>query len=203
MKPGRARRLACALCLVLAAPARSPALDISTSEIAALSLSPGCLDYGIAGTCFFLVCELFECHIETTSRISHYLPDAVVSSYQRTGENPWAEMAGSGAGGAGVVVVSSGPPLTVLVDGGHQREGTRIEAHENVRFKEVDVIGNPIASAEAAAAFGVEFLCKSEAQSFSPYFVSTLDAIGWRLGVTELIYPRPSSRASARLGTGP
>jgi len=102
MKPGPARRpLACALSLVLAAPA--PALDISTSEIAALSLNPGCLDYRIAGTCFFLVCELFECHIETTSRISHYLPDAVVSSYQRTGENPWAEMAGVGAGGAGLV----------------------------------------------------------------------------------------------------
>ncbi|MGH9890399.1 MAG: TIGR03756 family integrating conjugative element protein, partial [bacterium] len=99
MKPERARRrLACGLCLVLTAPA--PALDISTSEIAALSLSPGCLDYRIAGTCFFLVCELFECHIETTSRISHYLPDAVVSSYQRTGENPWAEMAGLGAAGA-------------------------------------------------------------------------------------------------------
>ena len=94
MKSGRARRIACALCLVLAAPARSPALDLSTSEIGAWSLSPGCLDYGIAGTCFFLVCELFECHIETTYRISHYLPDVVVSSYQRT----WAEMAGVGAG---------------------------------------------------------------------------------------------------------
>ena len=211
MKSGRARRLACALCLVLAVPGRSPALDISTREIAALSLSPGCLDYGIAGTCFFLVCELFECHIETTSRISHYLPDAVVSSYQRTGENPWAEMAGLGAAGAGVVSGLLGAAAEVLVDGGHQREGTRIEAHENVRFKEVDVIGNPIASAEAAAAFGVEFLCKSEAESFSPYFVSTLDAIGWRLGVTELIYPAtfiPGLRenrglALEHLGIGP
>jgi integrating conjugative element protein (TIGR03756 family) len=189
MRHRRARRLACALCLVLAASARSPALDLSTGEIAALSLSPGCLDYGIAGTCFFLVCDLFECHIETTSRISHYLPDAVVSSYQRTGENPWAEMAGFGAAGAGVVSGLLGADAEVLVDGGHQREGTRVEAHENVRFKEVDVIGNPIASAEAAAAFGVGFLCKSEAQSFLPYFVSTFDAIGWRLGVTELIYP--------------
>ena len=189
MKPGRARRLACALCLVLAAPARSPALDISTSEIAALSLSPGCLDYGIAGTCFFLVCEPLRVPYRDD------LPDQPLSAGRRGVElpahrrEPLGRDGGRGCRWRGLVGGLLGAAADVLVDGGHQREGTRIEAHENVRFKEVDVIGNPIASAEAAVAFGVEFLCKSEAQSFSPYFVSTLDAIGWRLGVTELIYP--------------
>ncbi len=170
------------------------ARDISTVEIAALSLSPGCLDYQITGVCFFLVCELFECHIETTARISHFLPDVVVSSYQRTGENPWAEMAGLAAASAGAVRGFLGATTELLVDGGHQREGTRIDAHENVRFKETDVIGNPIVSgldlaADVLGSFGVEFLCRSEAESFFPYFLSTLDAIGWRSGVTELIYP--------------
>ncbi|MGH8651762.1 MAG: TIGR03756 family integrating conjugative element protein, partial [Gammaproteobacteria bacterium] len=94
MRRRRSIFLAAALCGVLNAPTPSVALDISTGEIEALSLSLACLDYRIVGVCFFLVCELFECHIETTARISHFLPDVVVSSYQRTGENPWSEVAG-------------------------------------------------------------------------------------------------------------
>ncbi len=178
------------------------ARDISTDEIAALSLSPACLDYQITGVCFFLVCELFECHIETTARISHFLPDVVVSSYQRTGENPWAEMAGLGAAGAGTVTDLLGAAAGLLVEGGHQREGTRIEAHENVRFKETDVIGNPIVSgSELTLAYG--FLCGSEAESFFPYFLSTVDAIGWRLGVTELIYPASVIPGLREIGNWP
>ena len=50
MKPGRARRAPARFAFALAAPARSPALDLSTSEIGAWSLSPGCLECGIAGT---------------------------------------------------------------------------------------------------------------------------------------------------------
>ena len=176
------------LCSALAVSPRLPALDISTGEIAALSVSLACLDYRIVGVCLFLVCELFECHIETTARISHFLPDVVVSSYQRTGENPWSEIAGLGAAGAGAIGGLLGAAAGIPIDGGHQREGTRIEAHENVRFKEVDVIGNPIVSgSELANTAG--FLCASEAVSFFPYFLSTVDASGWRLGVTELIYP--------------
>ncbi len=164
------------------------ARDISTDEIAALSLSSACLDYQISGVCLFLVCDLFECGIETTPRISHFLPDVVVSAYQRTGENPWSEMAGLGAAGAGAVSGLLGAATELLVDGGHQREGTRIKAHENVRFKETDVIGNPtVSGTELTQAYG--FLCSSEAESFFPYFLSTVDAIGWRSGVTELIYP--------------
>ncbi len=50
------------------------------------------------------------------------------------------------------------------------------------------MIGNPIVSgSELANTAG--FLCASEAVSFFPYFLSTVDASGWRLGVTELIYP--------------
>ncbi|MGH2708685.1 MAG: TIGR03756 family integrating conjugative element protein, partial [Actinomycetota bacterium] len=188
MRRRRSIFLAAALCGVLNAPTPSVALDISTGEIEALSLSLACLDYRIVGVCLFLVCELFECHIETTARISHFLPDVVVSSYQRTGENPWGEVAGLAAAGAVAVRGLSGTASGIPVDGGHQREGTRVKAHENVRFKEVDVIGNPIVSgSELANTAG--FLCASEADSFFPYFLSTVDASGWRLGVTELLYP--------------
>lgn len=166
-----------------------PARDITSAEIAALSVNPACLNYQVVGVCFFLVCSPFECHIETTPRVSHFLPDVVVSSYQRTGENPWLEMAPLSAAAAGAIGGLLGATTGSLIDGGHQREGRRLQDHENVRFKEVDVIGNPIVSALSAASLGVGFLCASEAVSFFPYFLSTADAIGWRLGVTELIYP--------------
>ena len=188
MKQRRLPVVTFVLCSALGVSPHLPALDISTGEIAALSISLPCLDYRIVGICFYLVCTLYECHTETTARISHFLPDVVVSSYQRTGENPWGEVAGLAAAGAVAVGGLSGTASGIPVEGGHQREGRRTQDHENVRFKEVDVIGNPIVSgSELANTAG--FLCASEAVSFSPYFLSTVDAIGWRLGVTELIYP--------------
>ncbi len=200
MSTPKATHLALFLCTLHTAPGF--ARDVSTAEIAALSLSPACLDYRIVGTCLFLVCTPFGCEVETTPRISHFLPDAVVSSYQRTGENPWAEVAGLGAAAAGALGGLLGAAGDLLVDGGHQREGTRLKAHENVRFKETDVIGNPIVSgSELGQAFG--FLCASEAVSFFPYFLSTLDAIGWRLGVTEIIYPASFTPGLREIGEWP
>ncbi len=117
MKQRRLPVVTFVLCSALGVSPRLLALDISTGEIAALSVSPACLDYRIVGTCFFLVCEIFECHIETTARISHFLPDVVVSSYQRTSENPWSEIAGLGAAGAGAVHGLLGAPAGIPVDG--------------------------------------------------------------------------------------
>ena len=187
MNDGKTTFLGLLVCATLAGP--SAARDISTGEIAALSLSPACLDYRHRRDLFLPRLRALRVPYRDDR------PDQPFSarcggqsSYQRTGENPWAEVAGLGAAGAGVVSGLLGAAAEILVDGGHQREGTRIEDHENVRFKEVDVIGNPIVSgSELANTAG--FFCTSEAESFSPYFVSTVDAIGWRLGVTELIYP--------------
>jgi hypothetical protein len=166
----------------------------------------------------------------------------VVSSYQRTGENPWLEMAPlSTAGSAlgGLLGVLGG----FLIDGGHQTEGRRVQIHATVRFKETDVIGHPVATPlgtlsglsgffgedppeididdlpieditlpdggsliEALAEFlgGVGgFLCRSEAVSFVPYFQSIVDAVAWRGGLTELIYPASFIPGLREIGNWP
>lgn len=216
--------------------------DITTPEIAALSLSPLCLDYRVTGVCFFLDCGPFGCTVRTSPRISHYLPDAVVSSYQRTGENPWLEMAFLSAVGEalnGLLGVLAG----FLVDGGHQTEGRRVQIHATVRFKETDVIGHPLATPLAAVSgvtgiFGEDstendiedplieditlpdggsltealtgflsgtggYLCRSEAVSFVPYFQSIVDAIAWRVGLTELFYPASFIPGLREIGNWP
>lgn len=48
-----------------------------------------CLDYRIVGLCFWLRCSPMGCHIETTLKVVHYLPDGVVSSYTKPDNNPW------------------------------------------------------------------------------------------------------------------
>ena len=32
------------------------------------------------------------CTVRTSTKVRHYVPDAVVSSYSNTGENPWVEV---------------------------------------------------------------------------------------------------------------
>jgi integrating conjugative element protein (TIGR03756 family) len=188
MRPTRAVCGVLGFLLCASASHRVAALDISTPEIAALSTSPSCLDYRIVGICFFLVCTTGECHIETTARISHYLPDVVVSSYQRTGDNPWTDVAELANLGSGVVAGLLGAAAGIAVEGGHQREGRLNQDHENVRFKETDVIGNPLPSVLAVLGRS-GYLCRSEATSLTPYFLSTLDALSWRSGIPEMIYP--------------
>ena len=62
---------------------------LSTEEIVARSQSTDCLDWKISGICIWLRCSIFGCQVVTTPRISHHLPDFVVSSYAQTGQSPW------------------------------------------------------------------------------------------------------------------
>lgn len=66
--------------------------SISTPAIVASVASPDCLDYQITGICFWLKCDP-KCKIRTSIKVKHFVPDAVVSSYHRTGGNPWIDMA--------------------------------------------------------------------------------------------------------------
>ena len=101
---------------------------LTTPAIVTSALSLDCLDYRIVGICYWLQCSLSGCRIQTSVKVRHYVPDAVVSTYQNTGENPWAEAA----------IMSPANPTAE--DGG---SGVSDEKHENqtTRFKNADVIG--------------------------------------------------------------
>ena len=71
-------------------PASSMAL--STADITASTASPDCLSYRVVGICYWLFCTPFGCKVRTSTKVRHYVPDGVVSSYANTGDNPWRDV---------------------------------------------------------------------------------------------------------------
>lgn len=65
---------------------------LNTTAIVASVASPDCLEYRVVGICYWLYCTWGGCTVRTSVKVRHYIPDAVVSSYSNTGENPWVEV---------------------------------------------------------------------------------------------------------------
>ena len=65
------------------APLMSHAGTISTTEIVSQTTSAAlsCMRWMPVGMCFWLRCSIYECDVETSIKVGHYQPDAVVSSY--------------------------------------------------------------------------------------------------------------------------
>ena len=162
---------------------------ITTDEIIeAITLDRSCLNYCITGVCVWLRCSLSGCSIETSIRVAHYNPDLVVSVYDEPGDNPWQEMeALFGSLDAGIVSGIVSTFHGAYVGGGHRTEGGNPATDQSLRFKEVTAIGHPFSSiSDFIASTG--YYCPSEAESFNPYLLSSLDALTWRLGLPEMLY---------------
>jgi integrating conjugative element protein (TIGR03756 family) len=164
------RRVVAAACLLA-----SPALALNTSSIIASTLSTDCLDYKVVGLCFWLYCDPYGCMVRTSPKVRHYVPDAVVSAYANTGENPWVE------------VQAMSQPNSEAQGGA---DGTTNARRENnlAKFKNADVIGHPGGSVLARFASS-GYLCKGAGTAFMPYLLSTLDVIAWRYSIPESFYP--------------
>lgn len=149
---------------------------IDSATITTSALSPDCLSYRVTGICYWLFCSITGCDVRTSVKVSHYVPDAVVSSYSNTGANPWDDVA------------AMSPPNQSAQDGG---DGTTNVAHENAlaKFKNADVIGHPatLVFSQFAQSFG--YSCEGVGRLFSPYLLSTLDTIAWRHYLPEMFYP--------------
>lgn len=160
--------------LVLGAATSAFAIDSAT--ITASALSPDCLAYRVVGICLWLQCSVFSCDIKTSVKVRHYVPDAVVSSYSNTGENPWSEVA------------FMSPPNSTAEAGG---DGTTNQSHENnlAKFKNADVIGHPAAFVFSQFAQSFGYSCEGVGQLFTPYLLSTFDTIAWRYNIPEMFYP--------------
>lgn len=175
MSISKLRRRAVATALALSAAMPAFAL-VNTATIVASSLSPDCLEYKVVGICYWLLCTPFGCSVKTSTKVRHYVPDAVVSSYSNTGENPWTEVSAMGA------------PTASAQAGG---DGTTNHDNENniAKFKNADVIGHPGGATLSRLASASGYVCQGAAIPYTPYFLSTLDTIGWRYGVPESVYP--------------
>jgi hypothetical protein len=183
----RAPRLRATMALLLAgmlAPAlaqqQNPddaqsATTLKTETIVSSSTSTDCLNYKVVGICYWLFCTQYSCSVRTSTKVRHYIPDAVVSSYANTGENPWED-------------VRDMSPANDGARGG--RDGTTNNAHENnlARFKNADVIGHPGGTVFSEFAGSSGYTCQGAGTAFMPYLLSTLDTLAWRANIPESFY---------------
>jgi integrating conjugative element protein (TIGR03756 family) len=153
-------------------------LDITQRTLAA---TKHCLHYRVTGICFWLDCEHGVCTTNTTLRVAHDLPDAVVSVYQKTHRNPWryAEALNKLAYPIGNAQIENQLGHSLGYGQMSASNTTDMDTH----FKEVDVIGNP---ALAVLARFNEIFITSIAKPFKPYYVSLADSNAWRSPLIEM-----------------
>lgn len=139
-------RLCVAICLVSLQPAHAqapvPAASTNTLGVLAATASsaPSCISYMVTGVCFFLRCTPFGCTVETSIRVSHYMPDVVVSTYNDQYIHPWRDVGGAVSGiGDRIGAAILGNPLDASGNTTAKRKSTA----EPVTSKSVDAIGNP------------------------------------------------------------
>lgn len=154
----------------------SASASINSAAIVASSLSPQCLEYKVVGICYWLLCSTFGCKVKTSTKVRHYVPDAVVSAYSNTGANPWAELS----------VLGTPTPLS---QAGNDATTNHIGENAALKFKEADVIGHPGGATFSQFASASGYACQGATLPLVPYFVSTLDPIAWRYGIPETVYP--------------
>ena len=153
--------IAIALTSISGQASESGQSSLNTASIMASSAST---------TCFWLFCTKFGCKIRTSTKIKHYIPEVVVSSYNHQAQNPWVEMN----------FLSNG------VKGGDYQSPHK--DYTQATFKNVDVIGHP-QGAISQMLNSTGYYCKSQTTPFVPYYLSGLDFLAWRFGVPEMVYP--------------
>lgn len=190
-----------AMCFPLCATAGT----ISTADIVAHTSTAAlsCVRWMPVGMCLWLRCSYYECSVETSLKVGHFQPDAVVSSYNELGVNPWTDI-GSLLGAAQQSAANSalGSLQSVPVESaGNRTEGTSGRDHRNLIFRETDVIGHPVGLLSGMVSGS--YWCETETTAFYPYFMSGVDALAWREPAPELYYPASSTPGLREIGHWP
>lgn len=98
---------------------------------------PSCLNFQIEGLCFFLRCSLKGCAILTSVRVSHYVPDVIVSTYNEPVTHPWDDI------GKPVAIAASGLGSWMLGTLTDSSAGYHNDSERFAVFKGADAYGNP------------------------------------------------------------
>ncbi|OTA19823.1 integrating conjugative element protein [Xenorhabdus beddingii] len=178
----------------------SPAVQasINTAQIIAGSVSPSCLSWRVSGICYWLFCTWHGCTVKTSVRVSHYLPEAVVSTYHAAGGNPWSEMAQVSQLSGGAENAVTGAFSHLSTGGGDHNVKISGQRSTRLRFKYADAIGHPAPTLMGGSIPG--YSCRSVATPLMPYFLSTLDTVAWRSGLPESFYPEALIPGQRELG---
>jgi integrating conjugative element protein (TIGR03756 family) len=142
---------------------------ITKDTLAAL---PSCLHYQVPIHYCVWVSELGK--INTTPILSHYLPDLVVSVFNKPRDNPWLEI-NKIVDGVGEPVQQGIVKSVTGLDVGNGNHSLLDTHEQTVVFKEADVVGNP-----ALAMIPAHGLLPSTSKPWWPYFQSMVDSMLWR-----------------------
>jgi len=173
-------------------PANVQAAGGTTSaQIATSAASPVCMEWTVVGICYWLKCTNYSCSVKTSTKVRHFIPEVVVSSYATTGANPWVEMA------------MLSPPNAVLGALGGGNALTPATGRKNLlRFKNADAIGHPAVSLyQNGLPSNSGNTCETGITPYMPYFLSTLDGFNWRFGLIESLYPQSIVPGLREIGT--
>ncbi|WP_394230488.1 TIGR03756 family integrating conjugative element protein [Shewanella colwelliana] len=177
--------------IVLACLSVSPvnAENITTAEIIQSSLCPDCIDYQVIGACIWMTCTPLGCDTDESIKVKHRLPDMVAMSYLNTGEAPWK-------------ATKWMSPTTPGAKGGgssHNRSPELLDS-ATVTFQNTDIIGHPAEGTffEMLSSFG--YTLKGPATPFMPYYLSSLDTLGWRYNIPDVFNLSSWDPISNRLG---
>lgn len=183
------------LALLLASVATTADETINTSDIIASAANFSCIDYRLTGICFWLRCTSNSCDIETSPKIGHHNPDLVVSAHNGIGNNPWTE-ANSITSSVATSAVGSLISSSANIEAGSNsiNKGSDLNT---LKFKGSDAIGHPLSSVS------MPLSCPSQASPLTPYFISGTDAIAWRLGIPESVYPESLIPGNREIGNYP
>lgn len=165
----------------------SPSLqakNFTSAEVAAQSMNMDCVNYCVIGVCYYLICTPTGCSINTTARISHYLPDLFVTVYDEPKENPWTEyreVMGNAEEAAekGIIAEITGTGLS-----GGEFSPPEAQADSSIKYKDVSVVGHPLALVTKKQI--AQFVCPTDVTPYMPYFSSTFDYVGWRWGIPDM-----------------
>lgn len=173
--------------------------SLNTAQIVAGAISQSCISWRVSGICYWLHCSWSGCRVRTSVKVSHFIPEAVVSTYTAPGGNPWREMALVSQASGGVENTISSGIAGLSAGGGNPADmkspGQRKSA---IRFKYADALGHPATLLIGGSIPG--YSCESAATPLKPYFLSTLDSLAWRTGMPESLYPEAMIPGRRELG---
>ncbi|MGQ9444994.1 TIGR03756 family integrating conjugative element protein [[Pasteurella] aerogenes] len=160
-------------------PARS---SINTVNITASAASPSCADWKITGVCYWLYCSWRGCRIRTSTKVHHFIPEMVVSTYNNDKQSPWVEMqfANQGAMGGGYL--------------SHPKK-----RYSQLTFKNAEAIGHP-GGAFLNMINTMGYSCNSQTTPYMPYFLSALDYLAWNQNMPEMFYPEAMTPGMREVG---
>lgn len=166
-------------------PAANAALN--SAQIVASAVSQSCISWRVSGICYWLFCSWGGCTVRTSVKVTHFIPEAVVSAYNAQGGNPWREMSMVSQAAGGLESSITSALGGVAAGGGNNELKTPGQRKTNLHFKYADAIGHPAMTLIGGSIAG--YSCRSAATPFVPYFLSTLDSLAWRTGMPESLYP--------------